>query len=123
MNRTIIIAIALVASAIAATAQNKPVSAPTRAATVKPTYQTDPGKIFVLGGRITAQQMNDFFMVIQNGLPAIESHPQLTGAQITTIKNNYKIVSDTLYSRFVKFIRDDQASFTADTTKQFHPKK
>lgn len=118
-----IIAIALVASAFTSTAQNKPVSAPTTSAHLKPVYQVDASKPFVLGGKLTVQQVNDFLVVLQLGLPELESHPQLSGAQITAMKNNYKIVSDTIIMRYNKFLEADRARFTADTTKQFHPKK
>jgi hypothetical protein len=123
MNKSIIIVIALVASAIASSAQNKPVSAHPTAALPKPTYILDVNRSYDLSGKITLQQVNDFLVVLQVGLPALESHPSLTGAQISVIKTNYKTVADTLLSRYNRYLEADKARFTADTTKQFHPKK
>lgn len=121
--KTIITTLLLAFIVSACQAQNKPVTAPTPAAIPKPTYTIDTSKPFMLGGKLTIQQVNDFLVVLQFGLPAIESHPSLTGAQITVMKKNYQTVADTISTRFNKYLEADKAKFTADTAKQFHPKK
>ncbi len=121
--KTIITTLLLAFIVLACQAQNKPVSAPPPKAVAKPTYTLDVNKSYDLSGKFSLQQVNDFLVVLQIGLPALESHPGLTGAEITVIKTNYKTVADTLMSRYNRYLEADRAKFTSDTLKQFHHKK
>lgn len=109
----IITALALVATA--GMAQNKKPEQ-------KSVYQPNMQMMVPINFKVTAQQLNNFLLVEQFG-SQLDGSDKLTGAQITQLKADHKLVLDSINNRFTAFILADRDKFTRDTTALYHPKK
>ena len=88
----------------------------------KPVYRPNPDAVFNLNIKVPAGLVNDFLVLEQYGA-SLDYSKELTALQVTSIKQNHKVVLDSINNAYNSFNQAAVAKFTADTTALYHPVK